>query len=173
MEQGSYMTQDREGTQKKCSHLPSPSSCMCLPQLKLLRSQLAKEPEHRGEPPGTQNKQRKAGNRSERQRRTRTLGSSKTLYSGFLGGSVVKNPSAKAGDVGWIPESGRSPGKGNGNPLQLKKNNKNYLTMGLWFLLGHCLLSYCQDVLLKDQHIDEGMAETYFRTLSVLTIIQR
>ena len=121
MEQGSYMTQDREGTEKKCSHLPSPSSCMCLPRLKLLRSQLTKEPEHRGEPPGIQNKQRKAENRSEKQRRTRTLGSSKTLDRGFLGGSVVKNPSAKAGDMGWIPESGRCPGKGNGNPLQLKK----------------------------------------------------
>ena len=131
MEQGSYMTQDRAGTQKKCSHLPSPSSCMCLPQLKLLRSQLAKEPEHRGEPPGTQNKQRKAGNRSERQRRTRTLGSSKTLYSGFLGGSVVKNPSAKAGDVGWIPESGRSPGKGKGNPLQLKKKQQKLFNNGI------------------------------------------
>ena len=34
---------------------------------------------------------------------------------------VVKNLPANAGDVrdlGLIPESGRSPGKGNGNPLQ-------------------------------------------------------
>ena len=33
---------------------------------------------------------------------------------------VVKNPSAKAGDIkdaGWIPGSGRSPGGGHGNPL--------------------------------------------------------
>ena len=36
---------------------------------------------------------------------------------GFLGGSVVKNSPANAGDVGLIPESGRSPGEGNGNPL--------------------------------------------------------
>ena len=36
----------------------------------------------------------------------------------FLGGSVVKNPPANAEDVGSIPESGRSPGRGNGNPLQ-------------------------------------------------------
>ena len=35
----------------------------------------------------------------------------------FLGGSVVKNPSAKAGDMGLIPGSGRSPGEENGNPL--------------------------------------------------------
>jgi len=34
---------------------------------------------------------------------------------------VVKNPLADVGDTGdagSIPESGRSPGKGNGNPLQ-------------------------------------------------------
>ena len=37
---------------------------------------------------------------------------------GFLGGSVVKNPPANAGDMNSIPKSGRSPGEGNGNPLQ-------------------------------------------------------
>ena len=40
---------------------------------------------------------------------------------GFPGASVVKNPSAKAGDVrdaGSIPRLGRFPGEGNGNPLQ-------------------------------------------------------
>jgi len=39
----------------------------------------------------------------------------------YLGGSVVKNLSANAGDtrdVGLIPGSGRSPGVGNDNPLQ-------------------------------------------------------
>ena len=37
---------------------------------------------------------------------------------GFSGGSVVKNLPANEGDVGSIPRSGRSPGEGNGNPLQ-------------------------------------------------------
>ena len=38
---------------------------------------------------------------------------------GFLGGSVVKNLPARAtGDAGLISGSGRSPGGGNGNPLQ-------------------------------------------------------
>ena len=39
----------------------------------------------------------------------------------FPSGTVVKNLPANAGDsrdVGSIPESGRSPGVGNGNPLQ-------------------------------------------------------
>ena len=41
------------------------------------------------------------------------------------GGSAVKNPPAmqetayNVGDMGSIPGEGRSPGEGNGNPLQL------------------------------------------------------
>ena len=44
------------------------------------------------------------------------------VFAGFPGGTVVKNPPANAGDardVGSVPSrSGRSPGGGNGNPLQ-------------------------------------------------------
>ena len=36
----------------------------------------------------------------------------------FPGGSVVKNSPATAGYSGLIHGSGRSPGEGNGNPLQ-------------------------------------------------------
>ena len=39
-------------------------------------------------------------------------------YMGFPGGSEVKASPCSAGDLGSIPESGRSPGEGNGNPLQ-------------------------------------------------------
>ena len=37
---------------------------------------------------------------------------------GFLGDTVVKNLPAKAEDAGSIPGLGRSPGVGNGNPVQ-------------------------------------------------------
>ena len=43
------------------------------------------------------------------------------IKRGFPGVSVVKNSPANAGDTGnpgWIPGSGRSPGEGNGYPLQ-------------------------------------------------------
>ena len=40
------------------------------------------------------------------------------VYTGFPGGSVIKNPPTSAGDSGSIPGLGRSPGEGNGNPLQ-------------------------------------------------------
>ena len=45
----------------------------------------------------------------------------KKKQAGFVslsGGSEVKNLPPDAGDAGSIPGSGRSPGEGNGNPLQ-------------------------------------------------------
>ena len=38
--------------------------------------------------------------------------------AGFPCSSVGKEPACNAGDLGSIPESGRSLGEGNGNPLQ-------------------------------------------------------
>ena len=38
--------------------------------------------------------------------------------SGFLGGSLGKDSTCNAGDLVLIPGWARSPGEGNGNPLQ-------------------------------------------------------
>ena len=54
------------------------------------------------------------------------------IYMDFTGGSVVKNPPAKAGDAGSIPWSGRSPGRGNGNPLQYSSLG-NPTDRGAWW----------------------------------------
>ena len=40
---------------------------------------------------------------------------------GFPGGSEVKASACNAGDLGSIPGSGRSPGEGDGNPLQYSR----------------------------------------------------
>ena len=40
------------------------------------------------------------------------------LYLYFPDGSVVKNPPANAGDMDSVSGLGRSPGEGNGNPVQ-------------------------------------------------------
>ena len=40
------------------------------------------------------------------------------LPQGFPGGLDGKESACNAGDPGLIPGSGRSPGEGNGNPLQ-------------------------------------------------------
>ena len=58
------------------------------------------------------------------------------LYSGFPGGSVVKNPPTNAGDtrdLGLIPVSGRSPGVGNDNPLQYSSLG-NPMDRGAWWV---------------------------------------
>jgi len=44
---------------------------------------------------------------------------------------VVKNPSANAGDTSSTPWSGRSPGGGNGNPLQYSYL-ENSMDRGVW-----------------------------------------
>ena len=44
---------------------------------------------------------------------------------------MVKNPPASAGDAGSIPGSGRSPGEGNGNPLQYSCLG-NSMDRGAW-----------------------------------------
>ena len=46
-------------------------------------------------------------------------------------GSVVKNLPANAGDTGLIPGSRRSPGEGNGNPLQYTCLG-NPMDRGMW-----------------------------------------
>ena len=40
------------------------------------------------------------------------------LTMGFPHSSVSKESASSAGDLGSIPGSGRSPGEGNGSPLQ-------------------------------------------------------
>ena len=49
----------------------------------------------------------------------------------FLGGLVLKNLPADAGDVSLIPGSGRSSGEGNGNPLQ-DSCLENPMDRGAW-----------------------------------------
>ena len=61
------------------------------------------------------------------------------IYQGFPGGSVVKNLSASAGDTrdaGLIPGLGRSPGGGNGNPLQYFCL-ENSMDRGAWWAAVH------------------------------------
>ena len=43
---------------------------------------------------------------------------SQRVTQGFPGGSEVKVSACSVGNLGSIPGSGRSPGEGNGNPLQ-------------------------------------------------------
>ena len=55
---------------------------------------------------------------------------------GFPGGSGVKASACSAGDPGSIPESGISPGEGNGNPLQYSCL-ENPMEWGPWWATVH------------------------------------
>ena len=49
---------------------------------------------------------------------------------------MIKNPPANTGDLGSIPGSGRSPGEGNGNPLQYSCLG-NPMDRGIWHAAAH------------------------------------
>ena len=54
----------------------------------------------------------------------------------LTGGSEVKVSACNAGDLGSIPGSGRSPGEGNGNPLQYPCQ-ENPMDGGAWWATVH------------------------------------
>ena len=59
-----------------------------------------------------------------------------TIYTLNHRCSVVKNPFANEGDLGLIPGSGRSPGEGNGNPLQYSCLG-NLMNREVWWAAVH------------------------------------
>ena len=54
----------------------------------------------------------------------------------FPGGSEGKEFACDARDQGWIPGLGRSPGEGNGNPLQYTCL-ENFMARGAWQVTVH------------------------------------
>ena len=58
------------------------------------------------------------------------------IISDFPGGSVVKNLPANVGVGGSVPGLGRSPGEGNGNPLQYSYLG-NPMDRAVWWATVH------------------------------------
>ena len=58
------------------------------------------------------------------------------IAENFSGGSDGKASAYNAGDPGSIPGSGRSPGEGNGNPLQ-HSCLENPMDRGAWWAAVH------------------------------------
>ena len=58
------------------------------------------------------------------------------IDKGFPGGSEGKASACNAGDPGLIPGMGRSPGEGNGNPLQYSCL-ENPMDRGAWWATVH------------------------------------
>ena len=68
------------------------------------------------------------------------------IYDGFL----VKNLPANVGDRGPIPGSGRSPGKGNSNPLQYSRL-ENLNDRGAWQATIHVVTRVRHDLATKER----------------------
>ena len=69
---------------------------------------------------------------------------------GFPDSSVVKNLPASAGDMGSIPELGRSPGEGIGNPRQYSRMG-NPMERGAWWATVYGVKRVAQDLATKQQ----------------------
>ena len=68
---------------------------------------------------------------------------------GFPSGSVGKEPACNA-DQGSIPGSGRSPGEGNGNPLQYScLENSNPMNRRTWWAIVHGVTRVRHNVVTK------------------------
>ena len=59
-----------------------------------------------------------------------------SMVDNFPSGSDGKAPAYNVGDPGSIPGSGRSPGEGNGNPLQYSCL-ENHMDGGAWLATVH------------------------------------
>ena len=70
----------------------------------------------------------------EKKKKTWNFNTSSPTYQDFPGGSDGKVSAYDVGDPGSIPGSGRSPGEGNGNPLQYSCL-ENPMDGGAWYQL--------------------------------------
>ena len=92
--------------------------------------------------------------------------------------SVGKETVCSAGDLGSIPGLGRSPGKGNGNPLQYSCL-ENPMDRGAWQATVHGVarvrhnfeqLNHHQKCAVREMAIPFGMLLTSIQLFSLLTI---
>ena len=82
---------------------------------------------------------------------------------------LIKSPPAvqvsacKAGDPGSIPRSGRSPGEGNGNPLQYS-HLRNPMDRGAWQAIDHGVIRVGHDLMpkLPPPHQSELLSHAWF-----------
>jgi len=78
-------------------------------------------------------------------------------YLGFPGGSVGKESTCSTGDMGLIPGSGRSPGKGNGNPLQYSCLG-NHMDRGAWWATVHWVTRVSHGLVAKPPPLEHHRA---------------
>ena len=70
--------------------------------------------------------------------------------------SVGKESACNAGDLGSIPGSGRSPGKGNGNSLQYSCL-ENPMDRGAWWAIVHTVTRVEHDLVTKERENEKDL----------------
>ena len=87
------------------------------------------------------------------------------ISSSFPGGSVVENLPANARDTGLIPGPGKSPGEGNGNPLQYSCL-ENPMDRGTWWAIVH---GFSKESDMTEQLKQQNLLVLLSTTFSVFT----
>ena len=90
------------------------------------------------------------------------------FYTSWLYSSVGKESAHNAGDLGSIPGSGRSPGKGNGNPLQ-DSCLENPMDRGVWRATVRGVTRVEYNLVIKQTHANIHYTHTslYFRRVDM------
>ena len=70
------------------------------------------------------------------------------MFMDFPHSSVGKESACNAGELGLIPELGRSPGEGSGNPLQYSWL-ENPMDRGAWWATAHGVARVGHDLATK------------------------
>ena len=83
---------------------------------------------------------------------------------------MIKNPPASAGDLGLVPGSERSPGGGNGNPLQYSCL-ENPMDRRVWWAIVHGISRVGHDLVTKPPPSIWNNAESVCCTLEMSTIV--
>ena len=91
---------------------------------------------------------------------------------GFPGGSVLKNLPASAGDAVLIPGSGRSLGKGNGNPFQYFCLG-NPMDRGAWWATVHAVERVGHNLAIKQQFFTRGLLARTGRAFQCLSLLRK
>ena len=74
------------------------------------------------------------------------------VFMGFPGGSDSKESACNVGLLGFIPGLGRSPGKGNGKPLQYSCL-QNSMVRGTWWPTVHGVTRVGHDLVTKSPYM--------------------
>ena len=103
------------------------------------------------------------GLKAKRFQQEAAFGSQVMLKGGFSDSSVGKESAYNVGELGSIPGSGRSPGEGNGNPLQYSCL-ENPMDRGAWQATVHGVARVRHDLVTKERELILQSLFSFFKS---------